>query len=124
MLINLLYLEKQLTKEDIEKYLKRISILIQKDGVKRIEKRTTLEYEKTNEKTLETTWEHEEDSMKLNEFNKKKRKYFKCKKVSHIRRFCRSKESLSKEKKDTLVTFEKLENENVLKKERSQDEKL
>ena len=62
--------------------------------------------------------------MKLNEFNKKKRKYFKCKKVNYIQRFCRSKESLSKEKKDTLVVFEKSENENVLEKKRSQDEKL
>ena len=62
--------------------------------------------------------------MKLNEFNKKKRKYFKCKKMGHIRRFCRSKEDLSKEKKDIFIVFEKSENENVLKRERSQDEKL
>ena len=62
--------------------------------------------------------------MKLNEFNKKKIKYFKCKKVSYIRRFCRSKENLSKEKKDTLTVFEKSENENVLEKEKSQDEEL
>ena len=62
--------------------------------------------------------------MKLDEFNKKKRKYFKCKKVSHIRRFCRSKENLSKGKKDILIVFEKSKNENVLKREESQDEKL
>ena len=62
--------------------------------------------------------------MKLNEFNKKKRKYFKYEKVSYIRRFCRNKENLSKEKKDTLTVFEESENENVLKKEKSQDEKL
>ena len=54
--------------------------------------------------------------MKLNELNKKKRKYFKCEKVNYIRQFCQSKESLSKEKKDILTVFEKLENENVLKK--------
>ena len=62
--------------------------------------------------------------MKLNEFNKEKRKYFKCEKVDYIRRFCRSKENLSKGKKDTLTVFEESENENVLKKKRSQDEKL
>ena len=62
--------------------------------------------------------------MKLNELNKKKRKYFKCKKVNYIRRFCQSKENLSKEKKDTLAVFEKSENENVLKRKKNQDEKL
>ena len=62
--------------------------------------------------------------MELNEFNKEKRKYFKCKKVSYIQRFCRSKESLPKEKEDILIVFEKSENENVLEKKRSQDEKL
>ena len=62
--------------------------------------------------------------MKLDEFNKKKRKCFKYGKVSHIRRFYRSKENLSKEKKDILTVFEKSENENVLKKKENQDEKL
>ena len=62
--------------------------------------------------------------MKLNEFNKEKRKCFKYEKVSHIRRFCRSKESLSKGKEDTFTTFEKSENKNVLEKKESQDEKL
>ena len=62
--------------------------------------------------------------MELNEFNKKKRKYFKCKKVGYIQRFCRNKENFSKEKKDILVTFEESKNENVLKKKESQDEKL
>ena len=62
--------------------------------------------------------------MKLDELNKKKRKCFKYEKVSHIRRFCRSKENLSKEKEDTLVIFEESENENVLKKKRSQNEEL
>ena len=57
--------------------------------------------------------------MKLNKFNKKKRKYFKYEKVRHIRRFCRSKENLSKEKKDTLTVFEESKNENVLKREKS-----
>ena len=77
-----------------------------------------------SEKASETIWGHERDLMKLDEFNKEKRKYFKYEKVNHIRRFCRSKESLSKKKKDTLVAFEKSENKNVLKKKRSQDEKL
>ena len=36
--------------------------------------------------------------------------------MSHIRRFCRSKENFLKEKKDILIVFEKSENENVLKK--------
>ena len=62
--------------------------------------------------------------MKLIEFNKEKRKYFKYKKVNYIRRFCRSKENLSKEKKDTLIVFEESKNENVLKKEKNQDEKF
>ena len=119
MLTNLLYSKEQLTKEDIEEYLKRISTLIRKNEIRRTERRTTLGYEKTNEKTLETIWRHEGDLMKLNKFNKKKRKYFKYKKIGHIRRFCRSKENLPKEKKDTLTVFEESENENVLKKERN-----
>ena len=57
--------------------------------------------------------------MKLNEFNKEKRKYFKCKKVGHIRRFCRNKENLLKKKKDIFIVFEKSKNENVLKKKRN-----
>ena len=57
--------------------------------------------------------------MKLNKFNKEKKKYFKYEKIKHIRRFCRSKEGLSKEKKDTLTVFEESENENVLKKKKS-----
>ena len=57
--------------------------------------------------------------MELNEFNKEKRKCFKCKKVNYIRRFCRNKENLSKEKKDTLTVFKKSKNENVLEKKRS-----
>ena len=57
--------------------------------------------------------------MKLNEFNKKKRKYFKCKKIDHIQRFYRSKENLSKGKEDTLIVFEESENENVLEKKRN-----
>ena len=77
-----------------------------------------------SENSSETIWEHEGDSMKLNEFNKKKKKYFKCEKVGHIQRFCRNKENLPKEKKDILVTFEESENENVLKKKKSQDEEL
>ena len=62
--------------------------------------------------------------MKLNEFNKEKRKYFKYKKVNYIRRFCRNKENLSKEKKDTFVVFKKSKNENVLKRKKSQNEEL
>ena len=55
MLTNLLYLKKQLIKEDIEKYLKRISTLIRRDEVKRIEKKIILKYIRTNKKVLETT---------------------------------------------------------------------
>ena len=62
--------------------------------------------------------------MKLDKFNKEKRKCFKYGKVDYIRRFCRNKESLSKEKKDILIVFEKSENENILEKKRSQNEKL
>ena len=76
-------------------------------------------YEKLDENLLETIWGHKKDFMKLNKFSKKKRKYFKYKKVNYIRRFCRSKESLSKEKKDIFIVFEKSENENVLKKKES-----
>ena len=82
------------------------------------------EYKKSNENNfLKTIWKHEENSMKLNEFNKKK-KNFKCKKLNYIRRFCRNKRNLSKEKKDILTVFEKSKNENVLKKKESQNEKL
>ena len=55
MLINLLYSEEQLIKEDIERYLKRISILIRRDEIRRIDKRTVSDYEKTDERVIETT---------------------------------------------------------------------
>ena len=120
MLVNLLYSEKQLTKENIEEYLKRILILIRKDEIRRTRERTMLEYEKSNGNNLSgTIWGHERDPIELDEFNKEKRKCFKCKKMSHIRRFYRSKEDLSKEKKDILIVFEKSENENVLKRKGS-----
>ena len=57
--------------------------------------------------------------MKLNEFNKKKRKCFKHEKVKYIRRFYRNKENLSKEKKDIFVVFKESKNENVLKRMKS-----
>ena len=49
MLVNSLYSKKQLIKEDIEKYLKRISILIRRNEVKRTRKKTILKYRKLNE---------------------------------------------------------------------------
>ena len=55
MLTNLLYSEKQLIKKDIEKYLKKISILIRKDEIKRIKEKTTTDYGKLDEKTLKTS---------------------------------------------------------------------
>ena len=124
MLINSLYFEKQLIKKDIKEYLKRISTLIRRNEIRRTREKTMSEYEKSNENSTRVIQRHERDSIKLNEFNKKKRKYFKYEKVSHIRRFCRNKENLLKEKKDTLVVFKKSENENVLKKKRSQNEEL
>ena len=85
MLTNSLYLEKQLIKEDIKEYLKRISILIRRDEVRRTRKKTMFEYERLNGNNFSrTTWGHERDLMKLNEFNKEKRKCFKCKKVGYI----------------------------------------
>ena len=124
MLTNSLYSKEQLIRKDIERYLKKISILIRRNEVRRTGERTIIEYEKPEGNSLGTTWGHKGDPMKLDEFNKKKRKYFKCGKVDHIRRFCRSKGNLSKEKKDTLVIFEKSENENILEKKESQDEEL
>ena len=124
MLTNLLYSKKQLTKEDIERYLKRIFTLIRRNKVKKINEKTLSNYKKTSEKVTETTQKHKRDPIKLDEFNKKKRKYFKYEKVRHIRRFCRNKENLSKEKKNTLTAFEESKNENVLKKKRNQDEEL
>ena len=108
MLTNSLYLKEQLFKEDIEEYLRRILILIRRDEIRRIKEKTISKYERSNENNLlETTWEHERDSIKLDEFNKKKRKYFKCKRVNYIRWFCRNKEGFSKEKKDIFTVFEK-----------------
>ena len=124
MLTNSLYLKEQLIKKGIKEYLKRISTLIRRDEVKRTGEKVILEYEKLSKSFSRVIWKYERDSIKLNELNKKKRKYFKYEKIDYIRRFCRSKENLSKEKKDILVTFEKSENENVLKRERSQNEKL
>ena len=120
ILINLLYSKEQLIKKDIKEYLKRILILIRRNEIQRIKKKTISEYEKTNgNNSSRTIWGHERNSIKLDKFNKKKRKYFKYEKVSHIRRFYRNKESFSKEKKDTLIIFKESENENVLKKKES-----
>ena len=80
MLINSLYSKKQLVKEDFKGYLKRISTLIRRDEVRRTRERTTLDYGKLGKKTFEVIWRHEEDSMKLDELNKKKRKCFKYEK--------------------------------------------
>ena len=124
MLINSLYSEEQLTEEGIKEYLKRISTLIQRDEIRRTEKKTMSEYKKPDGNLSRTTWEHGGDSIKLNEFSKKKRKCFKYEKVDYIRRFYRSKESLSKGKEDILVVFKKSKNENVLERKESQDEKL
>ena len=55
MLTNSLYFEKQLIKEDIEKYLKRILTLIRRDEVKRTKEKTISEYEKTNEDNITKT---------------------------------------------------------------------
>ena len=55
MLVNSLYFEKQLIKEDIEGYFKRISILIRRNEVKRIDKKTLLDYEKINERVTKIT---------------------------------------------------------------------
>ena len=43
-----------------------------------------LEYEKLDGNPSEIIQKHEEDSIKLNKFNKEKRKYFKYEKVSYI----------------------------------------
>ena len=48
MLTNLLYSKKQLIEKDIEEYLKRISILIRKNEIKRTREKTILEYERLN----------------------------------------------------------------------------
>ena len=44
------------------------------------------------------------------------RKYFKCKKIGHIKRFCRQ--------KNILNSLKTSKNETVLRKKESQDEKL
>ena len=125
MLANSLYSEEQLAEEGIEEYLKRISTLIRRNEVRRTGGKTIPEYGKPDgNNTSGTTWGHGGDPMELDEFNKEKRKCFKCGKVGHIRRFCRSKGSLPREKEDTLAVFEESENENVLEKEGSQDEEL
>ena len=54
MLVNLMYLKKQLIKEDIKEYLRRISILIRRNEIRRTEKRTILEYKKTSTIDLKT----------------------------------------------------------------------
>ena len=55
ILTNSLYSKEQLTKEDIKEYLKRISILIQRDKIRRTRKKTISEYERLNENSLSTT---------------------------------------------------------------------
>ena len=55
MLTNLLYSKKQLTKEDIKKYLKRILILIRRDEIRRIDKRIMSDYERINEGVIKVT---------------------------------------------------------------------
>ena len=46
MLTNSLYSKKQLTEKDIKEYLKRISILIRRDEIKRTREKTIPKYEK------------------------------------------------------------------------------
>ena len=46
MLTNSLYLKEQLIEKDIKEYLKRISTLIRRNEVRRIEEKTMSEYEK------------------------------------------------------------------------------
>ena len=53
MLVNSLYSKEQLTKKDIKEYLKRISILIRRDEVKRTREKTIMKYEKINKKLIE-----------------------------------------------------------------------
>ena len=55
MLTNSLYLEEQLIKEDIKKYLKRISILIRRNEVKRTREKTILKVEKLSKRTSKLT---------------------------------------------------------------------
>ena len=52
--MNSLYFEKQLTKENIEEYLKRVSTLIRRDEVRKTREKTISEYEKLNENLLKT----------------------------------------------------------------------
>ena len=52
MLTNSLYSKKQLTKKNIEEYLKRIFTLIRRDEIKKIEKKIMSDYEKINERTI------------------------------------------------------------------------
>ena len=54
MLTNSLYSKEQLTEEDIKKYLKRVSILIRRNEVRRTREKTITNYKKTSERTLET----------------------------------------------------------------------
>ena len=54
MLTNSLYLEKQLIKESIKEYLKKISTLIQRNEIKRIKEKIILEYKKSNENLTKT----------------------------------------------------------------------
>ena len=75
-----MYSEKQLTKKDVKKYLKRISILIRRDEIRKTEEKTIPKYRKSNENLSETTWRHERNSIKLNEFNKKKKSTLNVKK--------------------------------------------
>ena len=55
MLTNSLYFEEQLIEEDIKEYLKRISILIRRNEVRRTKEKTIPEYEKLNKNPSETT---------------------------------------------------------------------
>ena len=116
MLVNSVKIENELNVETIDQYLRRITILIRRDEVRR--GRWKPENSKT-EIVRPVIWRHERDLIKLDNMEIKRkeiRKYFKCGKVEYIRRFC--------QQKNILNSLETSKNETVLTEKKSQNEEL
>ena len=95
MLTNSIYTENQLNTERIEFYLKRITILIRKNEIRRLTKRENRITIFINNYQLKIIQSYERDSIDINMIESREkreiRKYFKCEKEDYIKRFYRVK---------------------------------
>lgn len=91
MMINSIKTEMELKTETMKVYLERIIRLFQREEVRWQKEKKDIPADK--ETNVSAIWNQEEDSMELDQTEKRKikRTYFKCGKKEHIRRFCKEK---------------------------------